>query len=1368
MHLHPVPCPSQLAVTGFAPTTTTLAGGATLTITGSGFAPTGTTVRVCGDACVVTSVSSTGVTCVAPSSLSHASGRQTLRLVDVTGEEIEPHELGYTPAPPPAPPAAPYPPASPPSALTPPFLPPPSPPPAPPPFTPWCLAYPSPSNGACNSGYQGGSYPGSLDHCFAACKARSGCGFFAWNGHKCAMYTLSGGCGQGFRHQAYTVYKLNCESPPPPPPMPPTPPPAFPDFSHTLSLRRKVVRLAFARLTASNLPSGATLRSAFVTVTPRAGSGVVVAALHASLECGSGVTISNSSSSSSFIEWDMQPYDLGFMTDRTPDLAPLLADAISGRDLSQLQGCSVVLTIRRTQGEGARHFFAPTADLAKRPHLELAYDAPTTAAQLAWVPDRKCNVSVAIPVSITADETCHPVNAAAGLSLAGTSTCPHLQLTATAATTFDSCAMSVNGVDLFAGCGLDRLVVGRDGVCVAQLDGEEVGAPRAACFDTQAAGEGINELASWVENLPVGATAMVVSCSRLAWGHNRERIGLVLARIGALNSPKFLDDAYALVGTKGATAPLSESRTQCCLNPDPVCLTCDQTPAVATVTTACGLHVPTAPSVSVLGTESFFGFGSESHMAAVEALPGSLASPGKASTAVSAADAIATFQTDDADVLDATCETALTTVNGDRYGAKLATDGDASTYWLSSGTRDAVLTIDLGATRRVSHLMLDWKSPAYSLLVLYSVASTGDDWRHAASLIQLAALYADPPGMPNPKVTLSDAGANAAAVGVSARRLRVYMADAPNATHPVFALRELNVLSCAQSELAVTLGSQLAYLRTQTLIVTSIAPRRGSTAGGTLITLQVEGLPSGIEASNVSVTVVGLPCAVASVTGFSISCLTSSYGKTSATNPGNGPVALTLPAVGTAAATANTSYEYIDLWSRYTTWGGEYINGVKNTIPGLETKGDSIWIQRGQRILLDCDIKVYMLIVQGNLEFDRKDIKLDANYIFVMGGSFAVGTEEEPFLQQAIITLHGSPVSKEIPVYGSKTLSCRFCTLDLHGRPVLDGRTHAKLAQTAYRGMNELNLTEPVDWDPLGGKARILVTSSAESGTMEDFDELNLVEVLDGGYRLKVSQPLKYDHLGETRHFANGYTVAFRCEVALLSRNGNKISNRQPLLDTASSPPFCSTSPPLLLATPCSPLLLCRTDRLMFDCALALGSYRARQRHFRARQARRSYHAALPGQGVDCRPFAGRITRGPHRERRSQAHRSDGSHRPLLDPLSHDRRCAQLVRAVQFDTSHVQPRDCNPRRALSTSAEQCRLPDAWPHLLCRGRPRDQKYHHREPCCRHARAFCWLGHRCNARLLLARQWRQLRRQQYRGWLVALRLLVLPGVQGAWRL
>ena len=102
--------------------------------------------------------------------------------------------------------------------------------------------------------------------------------------------------------------------------------------------------------------------------------------------------------------------------------------------------------------------------MARRPKLELVYQAPTTAEQLTWATNRVCNVTVAVPVPVVADEACHPVDAASGLALSGTSSCPHLQLTAAAATTAQSCEITVNGLDLFAGCGLDRLVIGRDGV----------------------------------------------------------------------------------------------------------------------------------------------------------------------------------------------------------------------------------------------------------------------------------------------------------------------------------------------------------------------------------------------------------------------------------------------------------------------------------------------------------------------------------------------------------------------------------------------------------------------------------------------------------------------------------------------------------------------------------------------------------------------------------------------------------------------------------------------------------------------------------------------------------------------------------------
>ena len=1097
----PIVVGTLLAATSFSPAATTLAGGTTLTIAGSGFSPAATTVRVCGSVCEVGSASATSVTCVVPSSLAHQTGRQTLKLFNVSGVEVQPHTLGYASGPPPSPPMQPPLPSLPP---------PPSPTSPPSPLLPqtWCLR----GQGACNAGYMGYTYPGSLEACVADCESSAGCGFFAYEtraNKRCARYSLSGGCGGISGYVNYDTYELACASPypaapslpprppsPPPgpptiasaelvsvhqigpaskcidhdmsnmchsaggddqwlsleladgvapvgevrlynrvdccqarlghhqlwvgsysgqigapaqlcaddtapatigpfvhdcggmtgshvtlvlpgagrylhlaeveidlaPPAPPSLPPPPPLMSDVHGVGHNLVQLSFAWLTLANLPRGASLRSVVIKLTPHSGRGGAIASvISAALDCGSGL----GPAADETVEWEMQPYDLGFAEDRTPDLAPLLRDAVNGRDHSQQHECAVVLTIRRARGEGERYFYAPHAtDAATRPQLELIYDSPTTAAQLSWAPERKCNVSVAVPVPITANETCHPDNAASGLSLSGTSPCPHLQLTATAATSSSSCVMSVNGVNLFAGCGLDRLVVGRDGVCVAALDVAEVGSPRAACFDTQTVGAGTEELAAWVDRLAVGATAMVVSCSRLAWRHSRQSLGPVLASLGALDPPTYLDDAYALVGTKGAASPLAEARVQCCENPAPVCLTCDQTLAVASVPLACGLHAPTAPSASVLGTEPFFGgFGSESHVAGVGALVGPTATPSSRVEAGPASGAIAGFQADDADVLDAACETALTTRGGDAYGAHLATDGNAATYWLASGSPDAVVTLNLGATRQVTHIELDWEAPAYSLLVLYSAAAVGDDWRVGGTVNELEALHANPPRMPSLTATLGDGGANAA-VGVSVRRLRLYMADPANATRPVFALRELRVVSCALSEASVMLGSQLAYEQALTPTVQSIAPRRGSTAGGTLITLQVAGLPPGTGASDVSVTVVGRPCAVQSVDGAEVVCLTSSYGETSAANPGNGPVHLTLRAIGTAVATEEATYEYIDLWSRYTTWGGEYVRGVKNTIPGVETTGDTIWIQTGQRLLLDCDVDVYMLIVQ--------------------------------------------------------------------------------------------------------------------------------------------------------------------------------------------------------------------------------------------------------------------------------------------------------------------------------------------------------------------------------------------------------------------
>jgi len=307
--------------------------------------------------------------------------------------------------------------------------------------------------------------------------------------------------------------------------------------------------------------------------------------------------------------------------------------------------------------------------------------------------------------------------------------------------------------------------------------------------------------------------------------------------------------------------------------------------------------------------------------------------------------------------------------------------------------------------------------------------------------------------------------------------VRLYMADAVDVSAnglAIFGINELEVQSCPAPTDDATAPTKVQYQGSVTPRVRSVVPNRGSTAGGTAVVVRIDGLDS-VAKPPLAVSIVGIPCQV-SATDYAtgeVSCVTGSHGTTNLARPGIGAVVVTVDGIGSAAAAAEATFEYVDLWSRRSTWGG-------GTVPGVETRGDSVWIQSGQRILLDTSIDVYMLIVQGNLTFDRTDLNVDANYIFVMGGSLTVGTEADPFLQKAVITLRGSPVSKEIPVYGAKSLACRFCTLDLHGRPLLDGRTHTKLALTAAAGATEIWLNEPVDWD-VGSK--IMITSTAADGS---------------------------------------------------------------------------------------------------------------------------------------------------------------------------------------------------------------------------------------------------------------------------------------------
>ena len=126
------------------------------------------------------------------------------------------------------------------------------------------------------------------------------------------------------------------DAPPYAPPLPLTPPPAPPNAPPppvtnvgVLELTSATpVQLLFSELTSTNLPRGSVLGAVALHVTPRSGrGGALVAAVRAALVCSALNFTYATAGGVDAVEWDVQPYDLGFSSDQSPNLAPLLAEA---------------------------------------------------------------------------------------------------------------------------------------------------------------------------------------------------------------------------------------------------------------------------------------------------------------------------------------------------------------------------------------------------------------------------------------------------------------------------------------------------------------------------------------------------------------------------------------------------------------------------------------------------------------------------------------------------------------------------------------------------------------------------------------------------------------------------------------------------------------------------------------------------------------------------------------------------------------------------------------------------------------------------------------------------------------------------------
>lgn len=189
-------------------------------------------------------------------------------------------------------------------------------------------------------------------------------------------------------------------------------------------------------------------------------------------------------------------------------------------------------------------------------------------------------------------------------------------------------------------------------------------------------------------------------------------------------------------------------------------------------------------------------------------------------------------------------------------------------------------------------------------------------------------------------------------------------------------------------------------------------------------------------------------------------------------------------------------------------------------------------IHKGQTMVLDMDTPVLKMILidGGKLKFDDKNIHLQAEHIFIAnGGSFEIGTEDQPFQHQATITMHGHVRSKEIPVYGAKGIGLREGTIDFHGKHV--PITWTRLSETAEAGASQIKLQQAVTWE-VGNEIIIAATGRSE----KENEQVKITAVADGGKTLTISPTLKYRHISILQTIASKQ-IETRAEVGLLTRN---------------------------------------------------------------------------------------------------------------------------------------------------------------------------------------------------------------------------------------
>ncbi|XP_065139309.1 fibrocystin-L-like [Paramisgurnus dabryanus] len=349
-----------------------------------------------------------------------------------------------------------------------------------------------------------------------------------------------------------------------------------------------------------------------------------------------------------------------------------------------------------------------------------------------------------------------------------------------------------------------------------------------------------------------------------------------------------------------------------------------------------------------------------------------------------------------------------------------------------------------------------------------------------------------------------------------------------NVTHETDQVCEVAVMNGNDT---VYIPDGYTYRSSLTPVISDVTPRRGGTAGGTRLTITGSGFS--VNAGELSVTIAGSVCDVQSASQTQIICVTNAQNKSQETKVrvlrGNRGI----------ATMDHADFFYIDVWSSPYTWGG---------LSPPDT-GTLAVITAGQTILLDTSTPVLkMLLIQGGrLIFDEADIELQAENILITdGGALQIGTEQQPFQHKAIITLHGHLRSKELPVYGAKTLGVREGVLDLHGIPVPVPWT--RLSQTAQSGSSTLTLLDAVTWKT-GDEIVIASTGDRYPITkiciiMQSKNDSSLFKVYHAGQGFRLGRhPIHWHLMGDVQYksYVRGCAIHQSYNRAVAIRNTHNL-----------------------------------------------------------------------------------------------------------------------------------------------------------------------------------------------------------------------------------